>query len=101
MPKVENVLAPVSNYLERFIEKNPLAVGFIVMYQGLFAGNAIKIPKRLEVLFKSKIFRFISIVFVAFTGTLDIEWAIIDAFMFLLFLYILKTPEEREKQGFI
>lgn len=60
MPKVSNFLGPVSNPTEALIKAQPILFTLIILYQGLFSGNAIKIPKNLKTLFNSKIFRFIS-----------------------------------------
>ncbi len=71
------------------------------MYQGLFSGNAIKIPQNLRYLFNSKIFRFMSLMLIAFSATKDIEYALISTVIFLGVMYAIKTPQERETQGII
>jgi len=71
------------------------------MYQGLFSGNAIRIPERLRVLFENKIFRFMSLMLIAFTATKDIEYALFSTLIFLSIMYALKTPEERRETGLI
>jgi len=35
------------------------------------------------------------------SATQDIEYAIISTFLFLTIMYVIKTPEERKKSGFI
>jgi len=71
------------------------------MYQGLFSGNAFKIPKNLMSLFDNKVFRFVSLMLIAFTATRDIEYSILSSLIFLSVMYAFKTPEERKKTGFI
>jgi hypothetical protein len=67
----------------------------------LFSGNAIKIPKNLRALFDNKVFRFVSLMAIAFSATQDIEYALISTMIFLVVMYAIKTPEERKTQGFI
>jgi hypothetical protein len=38
---------------------------------------------------------------IAFSATQDIELALISTIIFLSVMYAIKTPEERETQGFI
>jgi len=71
------------------------------LYQGLFSGNAIQIPENLRSLFNNKIFKFVSLMAIAFSATQDIEYALISTTLFLTVMYLIKTPEERKTQGFI
>ena len=101
MPKLSNFLGPVSSSTEAVIKAQPLICTLIILYQGLFSGNAIKIPKNLKTLFNSKTFRFLSIMLIAFSATQDIEYALISTVIFLGVMYALKTPEERKESGLI
>ena len=101
MKKFSNFLGPVSNRTERVIRAQPIIFTLIVLYQGLFSGNAITIPKNLKTLFNSKTFRFLSIMMSALTATQDIEYALISTTIFLSVMYALKTPEERKESGLI
>ena len=47
------------------------------------------------------IIRFISILSVAISATGDVEYAIAATLLFLTFLYVIKTKEEREETGFV
>jgi hypothetical protein len=38
---------------------------------------------------------------IAFAATKDIEYALLSTLTFLIIIYSIKTPEEREKTGFI
>ena len=98
---VKNAFKPVTGPLETFIKNQPVIFTLIVVYQGLFSGNAIDIPKNLKVLFDNKMFRFMSLLLIAFTATSDVEYALLSTFIFLGIMYLFKTPEEREKSGFI
>lgn len=101
MIKLSSFLGPLSNQTEKTIKSQPILFTLIILYQGLFSGNAIKIPKNLRALFDNKIFRFVSLMAIAFSATQDIEYALISTMIFLVVMYAIKTPEERKTQGFI
>lgn len=101
MKKLSSFLGPLSNQTEKTIRSQPILFTLIILYQGLFSGNAIKIPENLRILFNSKIFRFVSLMAIAFSATQDIEYALISTMVFLTIMYAIKTPEERKTQGFI
>jgi len=91
----------LSNQTERTIKSQPILFTLIILYQGLFSGNAIQIPENLRSLFNNKIFKFVSLMAIAFSATQDIEYALISTTLFLTVMYLIKTPEERKTQGFI
>jgi hypothetical protein len=101
MPKLANFLGPLSRPTEAAIQAQPILFTLIVLYQGLFSGNAIKIPKNLKTLFNSKTFRFVSIMLIALSATKDIEYALISTVIFVSVMYAIKTPEERKETGLI
>lgn len=101
MKKVANLFSPVTKPAEFFINSQPIFFSLIILYQGLFSGNAVQIPVRLKKLFDNKTFRFISLMLIALSATKDIEYALISTVLFITILYALKTPEEREKTGLI
>lgn len=101
MVKVANIFSPVTSPVEVFVRTQPIVFSLIIMYQGLFSGNALEIPDRLKVLFDNKIFRFASLMLIAFSATKDIEYALLSTVIFLAVIYGLKTPEERKKTGLI
>ena len=101
MPKLNSFLGPVSTPTEAVIKAQPILFTLIILYQGLFAGNAIKIPTNLKTLFNSKVFRFISLMLIAFSATQDIEYAVISTAIFISVMYAIKTPEERKETGLI
>jgi hypothetical protein len=98
---VKNLFSPVTKPAEFFIKTQPLILSLIILYQGLFAPNAIKIPERLGKLFDNKAFRLASLMAIAFSATGDIEYALLSTVIFLVIMYLLKTPEERQRTGFI
>jgi len=101
MAKVANLFSPVTGPAEVFIRTKPIIFSLIILYQGLFSGNAFKVPDRLMTLFENKAFRFTSLMLIAFSATKDIEYALFSTLIFLSIMYAFKTPEEREKTGFI
>ena len=101
MPKIANLFKPITSPAERFISAQPLVFSLIILYQGLFSGNAIEIPQNLKKLFDNKVFRLISLMLIAFSATKDIEYALLSTIIFLAAIYALKTPEERKKTGLI
>lgn len=101
MNKLSSFLGPLSNQTEKTIKSQPILFTLIILYQGLFSGNAIRIPENLRILFNSKIFKFASLMAIAFSATQDIEYALISTMIFLVVMYAIKTPEERKTQGFI
>lgn len=101
MVKIANLLSPVTGPAEMFLRTQPIVFSLLIMYQGLFSGNAFKIPKNLMTLFDNQVFRFMSLMLIAFTATRDFEYALISTLIFLSIIYAFKTPEERKKTGFI
>ncbi len=99
--QIKNLFGPVTKTTELFIKAQPLVFSLIIMYQGLFAPNAIAIPERLDKLFGNKVFRLVSLMAIAFGATGDIEYALASTVIFLSVMYLLKTPEERRRTGFI
>ena len=101
MAKISNLFSPVTKPAEMLVKSQPVLFSLIILYQGLFSGNAIRIPQRLRSLFDNKIFRLLSLMLIAFSATKDIEYALISTIVFLVVMYAVKTPEERKTQGFI
>lgn len=101
MVKIANAFKFVTGPTEMLIKTQPIVFSLIILYQGLFSGNAIQIPERLKVLFDNKVFRFMSLMLIAFSATKDIEYALLSTIIFVSVIYALKTPEERKKSGLI
>lgn len=101
MKGISTFLGPFSNKTESFLKTQPILFSLLILYQGLFSGNAIRIPKRLKALFDNGLFRFFSILLISYTATQDVEYALISTVIFLTVIYTLKTREEREKTGFV
>ena len=99
--KISNLFGSVTHPIEKFIQPPSLVFSLIVLYQGLFSGNAVMIPQRLKVLFGNKFFRLFSLFLITLTSSRDVEYALLSTVIFITFIYALKTPEEREKTGLI
>ena len=99
--KFSNLFGSLTNPIEKFLQPPSLVFSLIVIYQGLFSGNAVMIPQRLRVLFDNKFFRLFSLFLITLTSSRDVEYAILSTVIFVSFIYALKTPEEREKTGLI
>ena len=101
MKGLSSFLGPFSNQTEKIINSQPILFTLIMLYQGVFSGNAIAIPQNLRFLFESKLFRFISLMLIAFSASKDIEYSLLSTVIFLGVMYAIKTPDERRDTGFI
>ena len=54
MVKIANAFSRITGPAELLIKSQPLVFSLIILYQGLFSGNAIQIPGRLKKLFENK-----------------------------------------------
>ena len=95
-----NFLKPVSSSIENTL-KIPIIFTLLVMYQVTLSRDIVYIPNRVVVLFIEQWFRVLSIFILALSVTSDIEIALLSMIIFIATLYVLKTPEERKKTGFI
>ena len=98
---IANAFGPLTGPAELLIKSQPVLFSLIILYQGLFSGNAVVIPERLKTLFDNNIFRFVSLMLIAFSATQDFEYALLSTLIFVTVLYALKTPEERKKTGLV
>lgn len=91
-----NIIPGFSN-IEKSIKKYSLIFALIVLYQGLFGGMSVQEkPKRLDAISNNLFFKLITMTSIAFTATQDIETSILSVLIFLIILYLIKTPKERE-----
>jgi hypothetical protein len=88
------------DYLQGFEKFLRLPIIFTLIYilGGLYAGLNYPYPKKLDEIFQKYAFvRLIGVLFLAFTATGQIEYAIIGTIMFLFIINIIRSPEERKK----
>jgi hypothetical protein len=104
-PKLFNTaswLNPImkANTLEHII-RWPVVFAIIVLYQSLFIERAIRIPDKLDRVFKqSALARLIGLWLIALSGTQDFESAFLAAIIFLVTIWLFKSKKERERDGF-
>ena len=78
--------------------KYPLVLTFIVTFQGCFGGmGVVQTPKILEKIVTYPAGRFFFLATIAFTATSDIQTSIIAVILFLGFLHLLRTKQEKEE----
>ena len=76
----------------------PVIFSLLVIFQGIFGGNSIKIiPEKLLKLFENPWFRIMGIFLIAYTATLEIEMAVLSTVIFTVFINLLRTEEERKQ----
>lgn len=89
-----------TNTLEYIIQW-PVIFAIIVMYQSLFIERAIRVPSKIDKYFKESAFaRLVGLWLIALTATQDMESALVAAILFLITIWLFKSKEERERDGF-
>lgn len=84
-----------------YIIRWPVIFGVIVLYQSLFIERAIRIPDKLDRVFKeSAIVRLVGLWLIALSGTQDFESAFLAALLFIVTIWLFKSKEERKRDGF-
>ena len=96
-------LIPGFTMLEKSLDKYTIVFSLIVMFVGLFGGSFSKAqpPKNLQKLSENQYFRLATLILIAYTATKDLETAAIATALFIVIIYLIKTPEERKKSKFI
>lgn len=73
-------------------------IGIIAFIQTFLGGkNLVKQPAKIEKFLESELGRFIMLYITMFAMTSDFEMAFFVATAYLIFLHILRTPEERKE----
>lgn len=86
---------------ERLV-KLPIIITLIVIFQGSFGGlGMIQIPKFLTNLQQYAVMRFFYVFTIALTATQDIEISALSTLIFFIFIYLLKSEEEKQTTPFI
>ena len=92
---------PLFTNTEKMIKRYSILFTLIVMYQGLFGGMSMSHkPKVLEDMKSNTVFKYITLLCIAFSATKDIEISLLSVIAFVLVLNLLRTPEERKKFKF-
>ena len=91
----------IPDYIEKFLSL-PIIFSLITIFQGCFGSLGVtQIPKRIKVVLKSPIIRFLFITAVAYTATSKIEYALVTTFIFFMLMHIFRTKEEKKELGFL
>jgi hypothetical protein len=89
-----------SNRLEKGVQL-PAIFAVIVLWQSLFIERSIRIPDKIDKLFKtSTVARIIGLWLIALTGTPDVESSIVATLLFLFTVYVFKSKKEKKRDGF-
>lgn len=92
---------PLFTNTEKIIKRYSILFTLIVMYQGLFGGMSLSHkPKVLEDMKTNIVFKYATLLCIAFSATKDIEISMLSLLVFILVLNLLRTPEERKKFKF-
>ena len=78
--------------------------GFLVMYETIFGRNThgiIEVPEKLSIFLEKKSVKALSLYLIAFASTKDIEQSFFVMIMFLVFVHLWRTPEERKKYPYL
>jgi hypothetical protein len=74
----------------------------LVLVQALFGSyGLVDTPVRIQNLYKHQIFRLFLLFTIAYTATNQIEISALGISSLLIFIHLLRTPEERENHKFI
>ena len=91
----------VPEYIEIFLSL-PIIFSLITIFQGCFGSLGVtQITKRIKVVLKSPIIRFLFVTAVAYTATSQIEYALITTFIFFILMHVARTKEEKKELGFL
>lgn len=88
---------PFSNNVEKYTQKVPITMAFLILSQLLIADNSIvDQPTFVENLFKNVGFKVFFIFVIAYTGSQDVEIALISTVVFIVLVNLLRTKDERK-----
>lgn len=94
---VHEMLSNVPGVLnsERLLKQFGLIFSLIVIAQGLMGGLQFKPPRRIKEASEHPLVKFLLLFSVALTASRDIETALVSTIIFILFIYIVRHPDER------
>lgn len=95
---IENVLShiPGVKNTEMLLKKYGTVFSFIVIIQGLLGGLHFRPPRRIKEVTEHPIMKFILLFAVALTASRDIETSLLSTILFIIFIYIIRHPDERK-----
>jgi hypothetical protein len=78
------------------------SIGTIAFIQSVLGGNSmVEHPKKLKKILKNKGVRFALLYFTSFSVVRDLEIALIISLAYMVFMQLLRTPEERKKYPYM
>ena len=88
---------PFSNKIEKYTHDVPITMAFLMLSQLLIADNSIvEQPMIVKEMFEKVLFKVFFVFLIAYTGTQDIETALISTVGFIIIVNMLRTKEERK-----
>lgn len=88
---------PFSNKIEKYTRNVPIIMAFMMLSQLLIADNSIvEQPMIIKEMFENVLFKVLFVFLIAYTGTQDIETALLLTVCFIIIVNILRTKKERK-----
>lgn len=88
---------PYANKIENYTQNVPITMAFLMLFQLLIADNSIvEQPIVIKEMFENVIFKVFFVFLIAYTGTRDVEAALLSTVGFIIILNMLRTKEERK-----
>ena len=81
--------------------KRPIGMGLIVILNGLLLFHNAKTPSRVSNLLSTPWAHVASLLVAGFIGSGDIETSVVVTLFVLIFMQLLRTPEERKKTPYL
>ena len=96
-----NILGLPKDIFPEWVDKDlkkPIVFTMIVLATAFFGSmGLVEVPERITALGKNPFARFLFFIAIAFTATSDMETAIYSVVLFLIVMYLVRTPSERAK----
>lgn len=95
---LSNVLSnvPGIDNTEKILKKFSVVFSLVVITQGLMGGLQFTPPRRIKEATEHPIMKFILLFAVALTASRDIETSILSTILFIIFIYLVRHPDERK-----
>ena len=81
---------------EYILKRYGIVFSLIVISQGLMGGLQFNPPRRIKKATEHPVMKFILLFAVALTASRDVETAFISTIIFIIFIYIVRHPDERK-----
>ena len=81
---------------EYMLKRYGIIFSLIVISQGLMGGLQFTPPRRIKKATEHPIMKFILLFAVALTASRDIETSLLSTILFIIFIYLIRHPDERK-----